>query len=128
MAQREPALVTPFWVRIATETSLSPGWLLVAFPAVLYPTYLLLEALFGRGFAAAMDFGVGGDFEARLLPWMAGSLGCAVMMFTYVARGTFRDIEALRPVIRGGEAARNPSTTLRHLSSRFTEQFLLSLG
>ena len=27
MAQREPALVTPFWVRIATETSLSPGWL-----------------------------------------------------------------------------------------------------
>ena len=32
MAQREPALVTPFWVRIAAETKLSPGWLLIAFP------------------------------------------------------------------------------------------------
>ena len=63
MAEREPALVTPFWVRIATETSLSPGWLLIAFPAVLYPTYLALEVLFGRGLAAATDFG--GDFEAR---------------------------------------------------------------
>jgi len=51
MAQRAPALVTPFWVRIASETSLSPGWLLIAFPAVLYPAYLALEALFGRGVA-----------------------------------------------------------------------------
>ena len=41
MAEREPALVTPFWVRIAAETSLSPGWLLVAFPAVLYPDILI---------------------------------------------------------------------------------------
>ena len=41
MAEREPALVTPFWVRIATETSLSPGWLLIAFPAVLYPDILI---------------------------------------------------------------------------------------
>ena len=72
MAQREPALVTPFWVRIATETSLSPGWLLIAFPAVLYPTYLLLEALFGRGLAAATDFG--GDFETWMLPvWISGA-------------------------------------------------------
>jgi hypothetical protein len=104
MAERKPALVTPFWVRIATETSLSPGWLLVAFPAVLYPTYLLLEALFGRGLAAATDFGDGGDFEARVLPWMAASFGYVAMMYTYVARGTFRDIDALRPVLRGGEA------------------------
>jgi hypothetical protein len=62
MTRREPALVTPFWVRIATETSLSPGWLLIAFPAVLYPTYLALEALFGRGLVAATDFA--GDWEA----------------------------------------------------------------
>ena len=55
MAERQPGLVTPFWVRIATETSLSPGWLLVAFPAVLYPAYLLLEGLFGRGLAAARN-------------------------------------------------------------------------
>ena len=41
MTQREPALVTPFWVRIATETSLSPGWLLIVFPAVLYPDILI---------------------------------------------------------------------------------------
>jgi hypothetical protein len=27
MAQRQPSLVTPFWVRIATETSLSLGCL-----------------------------------------------------------------------------------------------------
>ncbi len=40
MTQRAPALVTPFWVRIATETSLSPGWLLIAFPAVPYPDIL----------------------------------------------------------------------------------------
>ena len=41
MSQREPALVTPFWVHIATETSLSPGWLLIVFPAVLYPDILI---------------------------------------------------------------------------------------
>jgi hypothetical protein len=103
LTQREPALVTPFWVRIATETSLSPGWLLIAFPAVLYPTYLLLEVLFGRGLAAATDFG--GDFRARTVPVMAMFLGYVVMMGTYVARGTIRDLEALRPVLRGGEAA-----------------------
>ena len=48
--ERKPVLVTPFWVRIATETSLSPSWLLIAFPAVL----LLLNALgvvFQRGSA-----------------------------------------------------------------------------
>jgi hypothetical protein len=102
MAQREPALVTPFWVRIATETSLSPGWLLIAFPAVLYPTYLALEVLFGRGLAAATDFG--SDFEARMFPFWATSLGYVAMGLTYVARGTFFDLEALRPVLRGGEA------------------------
>jgi hypothetical protein len=101
VTQRQPALVTPFWVRIATETSLSPGWLLVAFPAVLYPAYLLLEVLFGRGLAAAMDFG--GDVEAWVvLNWAVG-LGYASMMSTYVARGTSKDLEALRPVLRGGE-------------------------
>jgi hypothetical protein len=89
-------------VRIATETSLSPGWLLIAFPAVLYPTYLALEALFGRGLAAATDFR--GDWEARLLLINAAALGYAVMMTTYVAWGTFRDLKALRPVLRGGEA------------------------
>ena len=41
MPHRRPALVTPFWVRIATETKLSPGWLPVAFPAVLYPDILI---------------------------------------------------------------------------------------
>jgi hypothetical protein len=68
---------------------------------VLYPTYLALEALFGRGLAAATDFG--GDVEAwMVLTWAVG-LGYASMMSTYVARGTFRDLEALRPVLRGGE-------------------------
>ena len=56
VTRRERTLVTPFWVRLASETSLSAGWLLIAFPAVLYPLYLALEALFGRGLAAAMDF------------------------------------------------------------------------
>ena len=102
MAERQPALVTPFWVRIATETSLSPGWLLVAFPAVLYPAYLALEVLFGRGVAAAMDFG--SDYEVRILPFWATSMGYFSMMGTYVARGTLRDLEALRPVLQGGEA------------------------
>ena len=41
LTQREPVLVTPFWARIATESSLSPGWLLIAFPAVLYPDILI---------------------------------------------------------------------------------------
>jgi hypothetical protein len=76
MAEREPALVTPFWVRIATETNLSPGWLLIAFPAVLYPVYLALEAVFGRGLAAATDFG--GDFEVRHLPMASTLLGFVV--------------------------------------------------
>ena len=119
MAQREPALVTPFWVRIATETSLSPGWLLIAFPAVLYPAYLLLEVLFGRGLAAATDFG--GDWEARLLPVWAAVLGYVAMTGTYVARGTFRDLEALRPVLRGGEAAYR---SLRDQLTRFERRRL----
>ena len=101
MAERQPALVTPFWVRIATETSLSPGWLLIAFPAVLYPAYLALEALFGRGVAAATDFA--NDYEARLLLITATNLGYLSMMYIYVARGTFRDLDALRPVLREGE-------------------------
>jgi hypothetical protein len=103
MAERQPALVTPFWVRIATETSLSPGWLLIAFPAVLYPTYLALEVLFGRGLAAATDFG--GDYEARRLPIIAVVLGYLSMVLAYLARGTFRDLEALRPVLQGGQVA-----------------------
>jgi hypothetical protein len=103
MAERKPALVTPFWVRIASETSLPPGWLLIAFPGVLYPTYLALEALFGRGLAAATDFG--SDYEARLVPAWAALLGYVGMVGTYMARGTFRDLEALRPVLREGEAA-----------------------
>jgi len=101
--ERERPLLTPFWVRIASETSLSPGWLLIAFPAVLYPIYLALEALFGRGLAAATDFP--GDFESRLVPFWITALGYIIMMGTYVARGTFRDLEALRPVLAGGEAA-----------------------
>jgi hypothetical protein len=52
---------------------------------VLYPTYLLLEVLFGRGLAAATDFA--GDYEARILPFWATVLGYASMMGTYVARG-----------------------------------------
>ncbi len=102
-AGRERVLVTPFWVRLATETSLWPGWLLIAVPAVLYPTYLALEALFGRGVAAATDFR--GDFESRLVPFWITALGYIIMMGTYVARGTLRDLEALRPVLAGGEAA-----------------------
>jgi hypothetical protein len=102
LTQREPSLVTPFWVRIATETSLSPGWLLIAFPAVLYPAYLALEVLFGRGLAAATDFA--GDLETWIPPSWIGGLGYFSMMSTYVARGTFRDLEALRPVLRAGEA------------------------
>ena len=70
---------------------------------MLYPTYLLLEVLFGRGLAAATDFG--GDFEVRLFPFFATTLGYISMMVVYVARGTFRDLEALRPVLREGEAA-----------------------
>jgi hypothetical protein len=69
---------------------------------VLYPLYLALEALFGRGLAAATDFG--GDYEARLFPFWATSLGYVAMALAYVARATFRDLEALRPVLRGGEA------------------------
>jgi hypothetical protein len=100
MAERQPALVTPFWVRIAIETSLSPGWLLIAFPAVLYPTYLLLEALFGRGLTAATDFA--GDFQRMIVPFYAAALGYLSMMGAYVARGTFRDLEAIRPMLQGG--------------------------
>jgi hypothetical protein len=119
MAEREPALVTPFWVRIAAETSLSPGWLLVGIPAVLYPIYLALEALFGRGLAAATDFG--GDFEARNLPFWAASLGYVSMMGVYVARGTFRDLDALRQVLAGGEAA---YVELRQQLTRFERRRL----
>jgi len=119
MAEREPALVTPFWVRIATETSLSPGWLLIAFPAVLYPAYLALEALFGRGVAAAMDFG--GDYEARIFPFWATLLGYNSMMGVYVARGTFRDLEALRPVLPAGEGA---YADLRQQFTRFERRRL----
>ena len=61
MAERQPTLVTPFWVRIATEPNLSPGWLLIAFPAVLYPIYLALEAIFGRGKIVAKAMGVAYD-------------------------------------------------------------------
>jgi hypothetical protein len=119
MAEREPALVTPFWVRIATETSLSPGWLLVAFPAVLYPTYLALEALFGRGLAAATDFA--GDWGAWPAPAYATTLGYIAMMYTYVARGTFRDLEAIRPVLSRGEAA---CAELRHQFTHFERRRL----
>lgn len=103
VTQRERTLVTPFWVRLASETSFSAGWLLLAFPAVLYPLYLALEALFGRGLAAATDFR--GDFESRLVLFWITALGYIVMMGVYVARGTFRDFEALRPALAGGEAA-----------------------
>jgi hypothetical protein len=113
MAQRQPVLVTPFWVRIATETSLSPGWLLIAFPAVLYPTYLLLEVLFGRGLVAATDFE--GEYQSRSAPAFATALGYFLMMATYVARGTFRDLDALRPVLRGG------ADTYAELREQFTE-------
>jgi hypothetical protein len=85
-------------VRLASETSLSPGWLLIAFPAVLYPLYLALEALFGRGLAEATAFS--GDFAARFPLTLSTMLGYAAMMYTYAARGTFRDLEALRPVLQ----------------------------
>jgi hypothetical protein len=103
VTQREPTLVTPFWVRLASETSFSAGWLLIAFPAVLYPLYLALEALFGRGVTAATDFA--GDYEARMVLSWATALGYNTMMGSYVARGTFRDLGALRPVLAGGDAA-----------------------
>ena len=106
MAEREPALVTPFWVRIATETSLSPGWLLIAFPAVLYPIYLALEVLFGQGLAAATDFGA--DYEARYPLYWPTILGYVLMMGVSLARGTFRDLEALRSVLRADEANCGP--------------------
>ena len=83
---------------IATETSLSPGWLLIAFPAVLYPTYLLLEVLFGRGLAAATDFA--GDWKAVVPLRATAILGYISMMGVYVVRGTFRDLQALRPILR----------------------------
>jgi len=69
---------------------------------VLYPVYLALEALFGRGLAAATDFT--GDGGARYFPLISSLLGYLVMMYTHVARGTFRDLEALRPILQGGEA------------------------
>jgi hypothetical protein len=119
MAERQPALVTPFWVRIATETNLSPGWLLIAFPAVLYPTYLLLEVLFGRGLAAATDFE--GDWGTWPAPAYAMTLGYIAMMYTYVARGTFRDLEAIRPVLSTGEAA---LAELRHEFKQFERRRL----
>jgi hypothetical protein len=119
MNQCEPALVTPFWVRIATETKLSPGWLLIAFPVVLYPIYLALEVLFGRGLAAAMDFS--GDWKA-IIPLRATAFwGYLVMMLTYAARGTFRDLDALRPVLRGGDAV---YAELRQQLTRFERRRL----
>jgi len=117
--QREPVLVTPFWVRVATETSLAPGWLLIAFPAVLYPTYLLLEVLFGRGLGAATHFS--GDFQTRMMPVWAAGLGYLAMAGTYEARGTFRDLEALRPVLREGDAAYH---SLRDQLTRFERRRL----
>jgi hypothetical protein len=102
MTPRKRTLVTPFWVRLATETSFSAGWLLIAFPAVLYPLYLALEALFGRGFAAGTDFA--GVFEVRFPLVIITMLGYIAMMYTYAARGTFRDLEALRSVLPGSEA------------------------
>jgi hypothetical protein len=101
VTRSERTLVTPFWVRLASETSIWPGWLLIAFPAVLYPLYLALEALFGRGLAAATDLAA--DFGARVPLMMPITLGYIAMMYTYAARGTFRDLEALRPVLPGGE-------------------------
>jgi hypothetical protein len=86
---------------------------------VLYPTYLALEALFGRGLAAATDFG--GDFEAGTLPGWLVWLGYFSMMSTYVARGTFRDLTALRPVLRGGEAT---YAELRQRLTRFDRRRL----
>jgi hypothetical protein len=106
MAERQPALVTPFWVRIATETNLSPGWLLIVFPAVLYPTYLLLEVLFGRGLAAATDFW--GDLEAWMVLFHATALGYLVMMGVYVALATvvfLFPVRGLRRQIRDRKAA-----------------------
>jgi hypothetical protein len=81
---------------------------------VLYPIYLALEVLFGRGLAAAMDFG--NDFYARFPLLIATMLGYTMMMYVYVARGTFRDVEALCPVLRGGEAT---SPELRKQLTRF---------
>jgi hypothetical protein len=86
---------------------------------VLYPTYLLLEVLFGRGLAAAMDFA--GDWEARNFPVVATALGFLLMMGTYVARGTLRDLESVRPVLRGGQAA---YYELRQQLSRFERRRL----
>jgi hypothetical protein len=68
---------------------------------VLYPTYLLLEVLFGWRLAAATD--LGNDFYARFPLLIPTMLGYTMMMYVYVARGTFRDLEALRPVLRGGD-------------------------
>jgi hypothetical protein len=86
---------------------------------VLYPTYLALEVLFGRGLAAAMDFT--GDFEARALPMNAAMLGGISMMCAYVARGTFHDLEALRPILLGGK---NTFADLRRELTRFERRRL----
>jgi hypothetical protein len=48
-------------------------------------------------------------------------LGYLSMMCTYVARGTFRDLEALRPVLRGGNAA---YAGLREHLTRFDRRHL----
>jgi hypothetical protein len=119
VTRRERTLVTPFWVRLASETSFSAGWLLIAVPAVVYPAYLALESLFGRGLTAAMDFA--GDFEARMVPIWVTMLAYTTMTATYVARGTFRDLEALRPLLPGGDAA---YATLREQLTQFDRRRL----
>jgi hypothetical protein len=119
VTRRERSLVTPFWVRLATETSFSAGWLLIAFPAVLYPLYLALEAMFGRGLAAATDFA--GDFQAWIAPWLSTTLGYVAMMTIYLTRGGLRDLEALRPVIYGGEGT---YAELRRQSTQFDRRRL----
>ena len=88
-------------MRIATETSLSPGWLLIAFPAVLYPPIWCWRRCSGGVWLRRRTSGVTSRRGGASCPMILGYL---VMMVTYVARGTFRDLEALRPVLQGGEA------------------------
>jgi hypothetical protein len=69
--------------------------------------------------AAATDFA--GDIETAMVPVFLFLLGYHSMMSTYVARGTFRDLEALRPVLRGEGATH---AELRQQFARFERRRL----
>ena len=59
--------------------------------------------------------------RARYFPLCSTLLGYIIMMYTYVARGTLRDLEALRPILQGGEAT---YAELRRQFTRFDRRHL----